>query len=82
MLSLGQLEYTFNKFAGSPVKEMVILGTSATFISFDLFQRIGHEAGIPTDGMQPPDMVQHGNSQRPIPIGDIKAKEGYCLLEV
>ena len=67
--SLGPFYYTTINIAGSPVEAMVDPESSSTIISFGLFRRIGREAGIPTDAMQPPDMVLRDYSQRPIPIG-------------
>lgn len=67
--SLGPLYYTTVNVAGIPVEAMVDPGSSATIISFDLFKKVGHEAGIPKEALKPPDLVLRDYSQRPIPIG-------------
>ena len=67
--SLGPSNYTIVKMAGISVEAMVDPGSSATFLSFDLFEKVGHKAGIPKGALKPPDLVLRNYSQQPIPIG-------------
>ena len=64
---LGPLYYA----TVTPVEGMVDPGSSATIMSFNLFQTIGRRAGIPTEALKPLDsgLVLRDYSQRPIPIG-------------
>ena len=67
--SLGRLFYATVKVAGVPVEAMVDTGSSATIMSFDLFQKVGKAARIPREELRPPDVVLHDYNRRPIPIG-------------
>ena len=67
--SLGPLYYTTVNVAGVPIEAMVDPGSSATIMSFDLFKKIGHKAGIPKEALKPPDLMLRDYSRRPIPIG-------------
>ena len=53
--SLGPLYYATVIVSGTPVKDMIDSGSSATIMSFNLFQTIGQKAGIPKDALKPPD---------------------------
>ena len=65
--SLGRLFYATVKVAGVPVEAMVDTGSSATIMSFDLFQKVGKAARIPQEELRPPDVVLHDYNRRPIP---------------
>ena len=67
--SLGSLYYAAVKVAGVTVEAMVDPGSSATIMSFKLFKQVGQQAGVPREALNPPDLVLHDYSQRPIPIG-------------
>ena len=69
--SLGPLYYATVTVGGTPVEGMVDPGSSATIMSFNLFQKIGRRAGILKEALKPLDsgLVLRDYSQRPIPIG-------------
>ena len=69
--SLGPLYYATVTVGGVPVEGMVDPGSSATIMSFNLFQKIGRRAGILKEALKPLDsgLVLRDYSQRPIPIG-------------
>ena len=67
--ALGPLYYAEVKIAGVPVEALLDAGSSASILSFDLFQKIGHAAGITVDALKPPKATLRDYSQRPIPIG-------------
>ena len=51
------------------MKHCLDAGSSASILSFDLFWKIGHAAGITVDALKPPKATLRDYSQRPIPIG-------------
>ena len=55
--------------SGTPVEALIDPGSSASIMSFDLFQKVGRRAGIPRSALKRPDVVLRDYSQRPIPIG-------------
>ena len=65
--ALGPLYYAEVKIAGVPVEALLDAGSSASILSFDLFQKIGHAAGITIDALKPPTATLRDYSQRPIP---------------
>ena len=67
--ALGPLYYAEVKIAGVPVEALLDAGSSASILSFDLFQKIGHAAGITVDALKPPTATLRDYSQCPIPIG-------------
>lgn len=66
--ALGPLFYGTVSIAGTPVKAWVDPGSSATIMSFKLFQTIGTKAAIPWEALQRPGMMLRDYSQRPILI--------------
>jgi len=67
--AVGPLYYCTVNIAGEPVKAMVDTGSSATILSWDLFQAIGKKANIPKSALYRPKVTLHDYSQRPILTG-------------
>jgi len=67
--AVGPLYYCTVNIAGEPVKAMVDTGSSATILSWDLFQAIGRKANIPKSALYRPKVTLRDYSQRPILTG-------------
>ena len=67
--ALGPLFYATVSIEGIPVRGLVDSGSSATIISYNVFQKFGQTAKIPASELQQPDVILRDYSQRTIPVG-------------
>ena len=67
--AIGPLYYATVTVEGTPVRALVDPGSSATIMSFNLFQKIGKAAHIPASALQKPDVALRDYSQNSIAIG-------------
>ena len=65
----GPLYYTKVEIEGVPVEAMVDSGSSATIMSFQLFQQVGKQAKLSSGRLQPPGAILRDYSHNPILIG-------------
>lgn len=66
--ALGPLLYATVEVAGTPVKALVVPGSSATIMSFELFRKIGTKAAIPREALRKTKATLRDYSRRPIPV--------------
>ena len=67
--ALSPLFYATVSIEGIPVRGLVDSGSSATIISYNVFQKIGQTAKIPASELQQPVVILRDYSQRTIPVG-------------
>ena len=67
--AVGPLYYCTVNIAGEPVKAMVDTGSSATVLSWDVFQAIGRKAQVPVSALYKPEVTLRDYSQRSILVG-------------
>ena len=67
--STGPLFHAQVEVEDVPVDSLVDTGSSATIMSFELFQQVGKQAKLPPERLQPPTAILRDYSRNPIPIG-------------
>ena len=67
--AIGPLYYATVTVEGTAIRALVDPGSSATLMSFKLFQKIGKAARIPASALQKPDIMLRDYSQSAITIG-------------
>ncbi len=67
--SLGTLYYGKVMLGGTPIDAVIDTGLSASFIYFDLFQKVVVKANIAPEALQPSDVMPQDYNRRPILIG-------------
>ena len=64
--AVGPLYYCTVNIAGEPIKAMVDTGSSATILSWEVFQAIGRKTKVPVSALYKPEVTLRDYSQRPI----------------
>ena len=77
--AIGPLYYATIIIEGTPVQALVAPGSSATIMSFKLFQKIGQAAHIPVSALQKPEITLWDYSQKSITIGALLFSYTFLL---
>jgi len=67
--ALGPLFHATVSMEGIPIRRLVDSGSSATIISYNVFEKIGKAAKIPASELHQPNVILRDYSQRTIPVG-------------
>ena len=67
--AVGPLYYCEVEIAGQPVEALIDSGSSATAMTFSLFQRIARDAQLSVDVLENPDVILRDYNQHPLRIG-------------
>ena len=73
--AVGPLYYCEAEVEGRPVEALIDSGSSATIMTFSLFQRNAKKANLPVDILKKPDVVLRDYNQHPLKIGAVAKLE-------